>query len=133
MMLPVSGLTSTCSMPGIRLKVCLISFNCSGLPLAPETFIRMRPGTWWAILILTFLARAGAAVVPASGMGGFGGRFRRWFGRVGFGVHLGDDVVHLLLGLRHHLARLLAELVGAAHRRAEHRGDGGSDLGHIFW
>jgi hypothetical protein len=36
-----------------------------------------------------------------------------------FGVNLGDDVVDLLLRLGHELARLVAELVGAAHRRPE--------------
>ena len=38
-----------------------------------------------------------------------------------FGVNLGDDVVDLLLRLGHEFAGLVAELVGAANRRAEQR------------
>ena len=47
----------------------------------------------------------------------FGRRPLCGFCDVVLGVHLGDDVVDLLLGLGHHLASLLAELVGAADRR----------------
>src|SRR5579859_6545822 len=117
MTLPVSGRTSTSSIPGMRLKAFLISSSCVGSPLAPDTFMRIRPGTWWAILILAFFGRAGTGFLsasgwvasgsPASGMGSFG-RFRTGLGGIRLGVNLGDDVVHLLLGLGDHFAGLLS-------------------------
>jgi hypothetical protein len=47
-------------------------------------------------------------------------------------MHLGDDVVDLLLGLGHHFAGLLAELVSATDRRFEQRGERRTHFRHIL-
>jgi hypothetical protein len=53
---------------------------------------------------------------PSSRLLRFGSRLGRGLGGIAFGMHLGDDVVDLFLGLGHHFAGLLTELVGAADR-----------------
>src|SRR5271170_3080743 len=51
------------------------------------------------------------------------GRSARRLGgrRFALGVDFGDNVVDLLVSLGHHFASLLADLIGAANRRSEHR------------
>jgi hypothetical protein len=53
---------------------------------------------------------------PKSRLLRFRGRLGRGFRDIVLGVHLGNDVVDLLLGLGHHFAGLLAELVSATDR-----------------
>src|SRR5271166_1162867 len=42
-------------MPGIAAKVWAICCSISGLPLAPGTFMRTRPGTWCATSNFSFV------------------------------------------------------------------------------
>src|SRR3984885_9164744 len=141
-MLPVAGLTVTCSIPGMAANVSLTVFKSSGLPFPAGIFIRTRPGTWCSILRFIFVMertqlkiRAGAAslllIDPhlSAGRQIYAGlsirtslvhrRFRLL--HVALGMHLGNDVMDLLLRLGPHLARLVAELVGATYRGPEQR------------
>src|ERR1700760_1585807 len=144
-------------MPGITLKVCLICSSSSALSLPAGTFMRMRPGTWWATCNFIFvdidallskcfsavsqvhkctgrrMRRPNACLISrfprASGCRPVG---RGVLGGLGFSLEFGQRVVDLFLGLGAHLARLLGDLVGAANRRLENRVQRSAELRQIF-
>src|ERR1700756_5186556 len=142
-------------MPGITLKVCLICSSSSALSLPAGTFMRIRPGTWCATCSFIFVdiwtslksfravsrlhKNTGRRMRPPNAcfMSRFprasGCRpFRGVLGGFGFSLHFGQRVVDLLLGLGEHLAGLLREFVGAAHRRLEQRVQGGAEPRQVF-
>src|SRR5215470_17574789 len=120
-------------MPGIAANVSAICCSSSGLPFAPGTFMRMRPGTWWATLNLSFvMARQRPTTVATTPSRRGHGRTRRGFRwgslPVALGVDFSDDVVNLFLHLGDHFAGFLSHLVGAADGRSNQRIYRASDL-----